>query len=165
MPIAEARAGGKPQPEYFRQDGQQRDSALLSLESKRQTLLSRSVLLRVVEALNLQRDPEFVPPTSWTSLLSPRALLGGGGAAQSPEIVALDNLMRRVDARRDELSRLWSQRHPSCTVDKLLAGLLPIVSEATRGVLDELYPGTLPKAARGLDAASEPQHREEREER
>src|SRR5690606_27131418 len=75
------------------------------LESKRQTLVSRSVLLRVVETLNLQRDPEFVPPTSWTSLLSPRALLGGsGGSAQSPEIVALDNLMRRVSARRDELS-------------------------------------------------------------
>jgi uncharacterized protein involved in exopolysaccharide biosynthesis len=88
--------------DLFRQD-QQRDSQLLVVESKRQTLLSRSVLLRAIETLQLQRDPEFVPPTSWTSLLSPRALLGGG-ASLSPDIVALDNLMRRVSARRDELS-------------------------------------------------------------
>jgi succinoglycan biosynthesis transport protein ExoP len=90
--------------DLFRQDGQQRDSALLSVESKRQTLLSRSVLLKVVQTLNLQRDPEFVPPTSWTSLLSPRALFGSGGAAQTPEIIALESLARRVSARRDELS-------------------------------------------------------------
>ena len=77
--------------DLFRQDGQQRESALLSLESKRQTLLSRSVLLKVVETLNLQRDPEFVPPTSWTSLRSPRVLLGGGGAAQ-PHQVGGDDL-------------------------------------------------------------------------
>jgi succinoglycan biosynthesis transport protein ExoP len=89
--------------DLFRQE-QQRDSQLLVVEGKRQTLLSRSVLLRAVEALQLQRDPEFVPPTSWTALLSPRALLGGAGASQSPEIIALDNLMRRVAARRDELS-------------------------------------------------------------
>lgn len=90
--------------DLFRQDGQQRDSALLNIESKRQTLLSRSVLLRVVQTLNLQRDPEFNPSASWTSLLSPRAWLGGGGGSLAPEIVALDNLMRRVAARRDELS-------------------------------------------------------------
>lgn len=90
--------------DIFRQDGQPRDSALLSVESKRQTLLSRSVLLKVVQSLNLERDPEFVPPTSWTSLLSPRALLGMGGSAPNLEIVALDNLTRRVSARRDELS-------------------------------------------------------------
>jgi len=90
--------------DLFRQE-QQRDTQLLVVESKRQTLLSRSVLLRAIEDLQLQKDPEFVPPTSWTSLLSPRALLGGGGgASRSPEIVALDNLMRRVSARRDELS-------------------------------------------------------------
>ncbi|HEY6630500.1 MAG TPA: GumC family protein [Rhizobiaceae bacterium] len=89
--------------DLFRQD-QQRDSQLLVVESKRQTLLSRTVLLRVIEALQLQRDPEFVPPTPWTSRLSPGRLSGGAGAAQSPDIVALDSLMRRVDARRDELS-------------------------------------------------------------
>lgn len=89
--------------DLFRQE-QQRDTQLLVIESKRQTLLSRSVLLRAIEDLQLQKDPEFVPPSSWTSLLSPRALLGGGGASRSPDLVALDNLMRRVSARRDELS-------------------------------------------------------------
>jgi succinoglycan biosynthesis transport protein ExoP len=91
--------------DLYRQDGQQRDSALLSLESKRQQLVSRNVLMKVVESLNLDRDPEFVPPLSTTSQFSLRSLLGGSDdAAQSPEIVALDNLMRRVSARRDELS-------------------------------------------------------------
>ncbi|MBX3584141.1 MAG: GumC family protein [Rhizobiaceae bacterium] len=91
--------------DLFRQEGQQRDAALLSLESKRQTLVSRSVLMKVVDSLNLQRDPEFVPPLSATSQFSLRSLIGGDEAtAQSPEIVALDNLMRRVSARRDELS-------------------------------------------------------------
>lgn len=91
--------------DLFRRDDAQRDSLLLNLESKRQTLLSRSVMLKVVQDLNLERDPEFVPPPSWTSMLHPRAWLGGsGGPRISPEIVALDNLMRRVSARRDELS-------------------------------------------------------------
>jgi succinoglycan biosynthesis transport protein ExoP len=89
--------------DLFRQE-QQRDSQILVVESKRQTLLSRSVLLKAIQALQLQRDPEFVPPTSWTSLLSPRALFGGAGASQSPDIIALDNLIRRVAARRDEVS-------------------------------------------------------------
>ena len=89
--------------DLYRQE-QQRDAQLLIVESKRQTLLSGSALLRAIEELQLQKDPEFVPPTSWTSLLSARALLGGGGTSRSPAIIALDNLMRRVDARRDELS-------------------------------------------------------------
>lgn len=91
--------------DLFSQEGQQRDSALLSVESKRQTLLSRSVLMKVVERLNLARDPEFVQPPSWASQFSPRALLGeSGGPSLSPEIVALDSLYWRVSARRDELS-------------------------------------------------------------
>ncbi len=90
--------------DLFRQGDQRRDSELLSLESKRQTLVSRSVLLRVVQSLELGNDPEFVPPASWTSNLNPRRLLGGGGEGLSPELIALDSLQWRVSARRDELS-------------------------------------------------------------
>ncbi len=91
--------------DLFRQGDQRRDSELLSLESKRQTLTSRSVLLRVVQNLDLKSDPEFVPPPSWTSAFNPRRLLGGGGEnGRNPELVALDSLQRRVSARRDELS-------------------------------------------------------------
>jgi uncharacterized protein involved in exopolysaccharide biosynthesis len=92
--------------DLFRQNEQQRDSQLLNVESKRQTLLSRSVLLRALTALELQNDPEFVPPPSFLSRFSIGALLGGGetGVSQSSEIIALDSLMERVTARRDEVS-------------------------------------------------------------
>ena len=90
--------------DLFRQD-QQRDSQLLNVESKRQTLLSRNVLLRVVGALDLQNDEEFVPPRSLLSMFSIGKLLGrSGGTSPSAEVVALDSLDRRVTARRDELS-------------------------------------------------------------
>ena len=91
--------------DLFRQNEQQRDSQLLNVESKRQTLLSRSVLLRALTELELQNDPEFVPPPSWLSMFSIGALLGGEtGVSQSAEIIALDSLIDRVTARRDEVS-------------------------------------------------------------
>jgi uncharacterized protein involved in exopolysaccharide biosynthesis len=135
--------------DLFRQE-QQRDTQLLVVESKRQTLLSRSVLLRAIEDLQLQKDPEFVPPTSWTSLLSPRALLGGGGgASRSPDIVALDNLMRRVSARRDELSfviimSVWSDdpeksiRISDAIVKAFKEELIAADSEGARRTADAL---------------------------
>ena len=88
--------------DLFRQNDQQRDAQLLNVESKRQTLLSRSVLLRAVSALGLQNDPEFVPPPSLFSISS---LLGGStGISQSSEIMALDLLEKRLTARRTETS-------------------------------------------------------------
>lgn len=41
-----------------------RDTQLLNIDSKLQTLLSRNVLMRVVEKLDLVSDPEFVPKSS-----------------------------------------------------------------------------------------------------
>lgn len=86
--------------DLFRQNDQQKDAQLLNVESKRQTLVSRSVLLRAIAALDLEKDPEFVPPPS---MLSIGRLLGRGPSRDS-EIIALGNLMRRLNARRDELS-------------------------------------------------------------
>lgn len=91
---------------------EQRETQLLNVESKRQTLLSRSVLLRAIAALKLQDDPEFVPPAPAFSI---RGLLGGGGGvSQSPSVTALDTLERRLTARRDEASfvvtmTVWTQ--------------------------------------------------------
>lgn len=87
--------------DLFRQNDQQRDAQLLNVESKRQTLLSRSVLLRAISTLDLQNDPEFVPPPS---LFSIGSFLGGTGSSQSSEIVALDSLEKRLTARRTETS-------------------------------------------------------------
>jgi len=86
--------------DLFRQNDQQKDAQLLNVESKRQTLVSRSVLLRAISTLALENDPEFVPAPP---LLSIGRLLGRG-PSQSREIIALENLMKRVSARRDELS-------------------------------------------------------------
>lgn len=139
--------------DLFRQNDQQRDSVLLNLESKRQTLLSRSVLLKVVQELNLERDPEFVPPPSWTSMLSPRAWLGstGGGSRISPEIVALDNLMSRVSARRDELSLVITMAVWTNNAEKSI-----LISEAIlKAFRDELVTGDSEGARRTADAMTD----------
>jgi uncharacterized protein involved in exopolysaccharide biosynthesis len=83
---------------------EQKDALLLNVESKRQTLISGSVLLRAIEALDLEDDPEFVPPPSLLS--SVRGLFGGGGTGvqRSPKITALETLQKRLTARRDERS-------------------------------------------------------------
>lgn len=78
-----------------------RDTQLLNIDSKLQTLLSRNVLMRVVEKLDLVSDPEFVPKSSGLSLFS---FGSGSGVATPPEVIALDALGRRVSARRDERS-------------------------------------------------------------
>jgi len=89
-----------------------RDTQLLNVDSKLQTLLSRNVLMRVTEKLDLTSDREFVPK-SWLSLINFSFGLGSDVAAP-PEVVALDALDRRVSARRDERSfviilTVWSE--------------------------------------------------------
>lgn len=82
---------------------EQKDALLLNVESKRQTLVSRSVLLRAIEALDLEDDPEFVPPPSLLSGI--RGLFGGaGGTQRSAEVKALETLQKQLTARRDERS-------------------------------------------------------------
>jgi len=90
---------------------EQRESMLLNVESKRQTLLSRSVLLRVVEELGLQNDAEFVPAPSPFSL---QYWTGGEAQGLSPTTVALNSLDNRLTALRDEASfvvtmSVWTQ--------------------------------------------------------
>jgi succinoglycan biosynthesis transport protein ExoP len=138
--------------DLFRQNDQQRDSVLLNLESKRQTLLSRSVLLKVVQDLNLERDPEFVPPPSWTSMLSPRAWLGGSGGTQvSPELIALDNLIWRVSARRDELSLVITMAVWTNNAEKSI-----LISEAILTAFrDGLVTGDSDGARRAADAMTD----------
>ena len=96
--------------DLFRRNDQQQQALLLNVESKRQTLLSRTVLLRAIDALDLQTDPEFVPPPP-TGLF---ALLGSPRVAQGPEVAALDSLQKRLSAQRDEASfvitmSVWSR--------------------------------------------------------
>ena len=56
-------------------------------------------------------------------------------------------VMRIVDARRDQLQRAWSLRLPACDADAVQAALRSIMTDATREVLDALYPGALDKTA------------------
>ncbi|MGD9479542.1 GumC family protein [Shinella sp. G-2] len=103
-----------------------RDTQLLNVDSKLQTLLSRNVLMRVVEKLELTRDLEFVPK-SWTSLFSFNFSFGlGSEVVTPPEVIALDALDRRVSARRDERSfviilTVWSdEAEKSVRISKAL---------------------------------------------
>lgn len=81
----------------------QADAQLASVESRLRILTSGNVLTRVVAQLDLVADPEFVPPPP---LFSMGDLFGGsgGGASIAPEQVALENLTKRVAAKREDKS-------------------------------------------------------------
>lgn len=84
--------------------GSAREAQLLDAEGKLRILTSGNVLKRVVEDLQLQNDPEFVPPPS-TSLFS------FGGSTTGPtdiELVAQRTLLDHVRARREERSFIVS---------------------------------------------------------
>lgn len=76
-----------------------RETLLLNADSKLQTLLSRNVLLRVIEKLDLTNDIEFVPAGGF-SLFS----FGGPATPVDPRIIALESLNKRLAAQRDEKS-------------------------------------------------------------
>lgn len=103
-------AGFKVVDDDLYRRSEDRDTQLLNVDSKLQTLLSRNVLMRVVKKLDLINDREFVPK-SWMSFIN----FGlGSEAATPPEVIALDALDRRVSARRDERSfviilTVWSK--------------------------------------------------------
>lgn len=105
-------AGFKVVDDDLYRRNEDRDTQLLNVDSKLQTLLSRNVLMRVAEKLDLTNDREFVPK-SWFSLVNFSFGLGSE-TATPPEVIALDALERRASARRDENSfviilTVWSQ--------------------------------------------------------
>lgn len=59
-----------------------------------------------------------------------------------PPIVA-----EAVERRRDALAGLWSRREPACDADVIAQGLSGLLADATRDVLDGLYPGALANRA------------------
>ena len=130
--------------DLFRQNDQQKDAQLLNVESKRQTLVSRSVLLRAIAALELQKDPEFVPPPS---MLSIGALLGRG-QSQSSEVIALGNLIRRINARRDELSFVITLSVWTNNADKSIR----ISQAVVKAFREELVSADSEGASRTVDA-------------
>jgi len=82
-----------------------REAQLLDAEGKLRILTSGNVLARVVADLNLQNDPEFVPPPGG-SLFG----LGGGGSRGTvdPALVAQRSLYEHVRARREDRSFIVS---------------------------------------------------------
>jgi len=125
---------------------QQKDALLLNVESKRQTLVSGSVLLRAVEALDLEDDPEFVPPPSLLSSI--RGLVGGSGTQRSAKIQALETLQKRLTARRDELSFVVSMSVWTWDPEKSIR-----VSEAViKAFREELVAADTAGARRSVDA-------------
>jgi len=45
-----------------------------------------------------------------------------------------------VNEHRDRLAALWSQRQPTCDVERIEAGLRALLADATREALNRLYP-------------------------
>ncbi|CAN7603797.1 MULTISPECIES: GumC family protein [unclassified Ensifer] len=90
----------------------QRDAQLLEVESKLRILTSRNVLARVIDELQLTRDPEFVKPASFASL---RNLFSSKQEQEvNNELAAMRGLSERVEARREERSfvvvmKVWSE--------------------------------------------------------
>lgn len=90
----------------------QRDAQLLEVESKLRILTSRNVLSRVIDRLDLTRDPEFVGSSSAFSL---RGLFSSSrDAQQDNRLAVMRALTERVEARREERSfvvvmKFWSE--------------------------------------------------------
>lgn len=82
----------------------QADSQILDIESKLRVLTSRNVLLRVVEDLKLENDPEFVPPPSTFSLSGLLGIKADNGSDN--KLSAMRALGERIVAARQERSYL-----------------------------------------------------------
>ncbi|MCO5090843.1 GumC family protein [Bosea sp. (in: a-proteobacteria)] len=116
----------------------QPDGQVLSTRSKQRILTSGSVLSRVVQALNLAEDPEFVDP-------------GRSGSAESdPKLTALKSLARRVDAEADEKSFVTTLSVSATSVDKALL-LSQAIVKAFQEELAETEASGAGRAAAALD--------------
>lgn len=85
---------------------QANDASLLLVDSQLRVLTSDEVLKRVVEAFDLERDPEFIGPQSFLDVARARlsALFTRGETAVDPKLTALRALRERTGARRLERS-------------------------------------------------------------
>ena len=83
---------------------------------------SEPVLRRVVEALALSNDPEFVSPPAKTGHLSRiRTLFAGNRAPVEPSIAALESLARCVEVRRSQRRNVIIVRATSTSAAKAAA--------------------------------------------
>ena len=92
----------------------QRDTQLLNIDTKLQTLLSRNVLMRVVERLDLTSDAEFVSKNSTVA---------------DPVVTAINALKTKATARRDERSFVLTLSVQSRSADKSVRIAETIVEE------------------------------------
>ena len=92
----------------------QRDTQLLNVDTKLQTLLSRNVLMRVVERMNLTNDEEFVSKSSTVA---------------DPVVTAINALKTKVTARRDERSFVLTLSVQSRSAEKSVRIAETIVEE------------------------------------
>ena len=130
---------------YGRTD--QRDTQLLNVDTKLQTLLSRNVLMAVVEKLDLTNDPEFVsPPSTFSFSLGLGG--GGGGTRIDPAVIALNALKERVSAMRDERSFIVTLTVRTRSAEKSVAVAQTIVDEFR----SELIRGDAQGASRTAEA-------------
>lgn len=128
----------------------QSDSQLLDVESKLRVLTSGNVLKRVVVALDLANDPEFVDSTPAFGLGS---FFGASGPADpaDPQLMALRSLEERVSARREERSyvvtlAVWTQDAPKSVL---------IASAVTQAFQDELASAEADGAGRAATALTD----------
>lgn len=103
------------------------DVQVLTAGSKLRVLTSGIVLARVVDALNLQNDPEFFDPTPRFSL---SGLFGGRASTPpaDPKLIALKNLLKHVKATADDKSFVATLTVSSETSDKAIAISQAIIS-------------------------------------
>jgi succinoglycan biosynthesis transport protein ExoP len=123
----------------------QRDTQLLEAESKLRTLTSRNVLSRVVDEMQLDRDPEFIEPPPLGKLKE----MFIPAPAGDNKIGALRSLGDRVTAERDPRSfvvtlAVWSGdaeksvRLSQAIVRAFENELFQTASESSRKVVDDL---------------------------
>jgi uncharacterized protein involved in exopolysaccharide biosynthesis len=124
--------------------GAAREAQLLDAEGKLRILTSGNVLARVVADLELQTDPEFVPPATG-SLFG----FGGGSATKTdPTLIAQRNLYDHIRARREDRSFIVSLSVSSVDPEKTVQ----ISNSIVRAFLAELAQADADGAAKSAQA-------------
>lgn len=127
--------------------GAAREAQLLDAEGKLRILTSGNVLRRVVDDLQLQNDPEFVPPPS-----APLFSFGSGPArAVDDKLVAQRNLFEHVRAHREERSFIVSLSVWSLQPEKAVT----ISNAFVRAFLNELTEADSSQAGRSAQSLTD----------